>query len=490
MLRSSLIFNPVHILLWFVCFCASFQRASGEEAAKIFVLSDVAYKTGDALTEYERERCKLDLYLPAEARDLPCLVWFHGGALKEGDKAHQNTVAVCRALAGEGMLVAAVSYRLSPKARYPAYIDDAAAAVAWVHQHAARHGGNPRRVFVAGHSAGGYLAALVALDGSYLQKYGLTPASLAGVMPIAGQMVTHYTVREERGLPKTKIIVDDAAPLHHTRADTPPLLLLYAEKDLPLRAEENRYFAAALANAGNRNVTVREISGHDHGGIGDRIAEEESPVRAALTRFVQETTGKAGAEAGWRSLFNGRDLEGWSQVGTAKWRVEDGTIVGGQDGDPKRSGLLTTSGQFRDFELKLEFMIDEHGKYNSGVYLRNDSGTAERTGYQVNIGRGAAEEFCAGLFTDRWLAKGDENDSIRKKLDWNQLHIIARGGHVQVTLNGLKVVDFTDPDPPMKFLQEGVVGFQTYGAEGHAGWVKFRRIFIRELAETTAIPES
>src|SRR5687767_15273679 len=107
---------------------------------------------------------------------------------------------------------------------------------------------------------------------------------------------------------------------------------------------------------------------------------------------------ESGFDAEWRALFNGRDLDGWNQLGTAKWRVEDGVIVGGQDGDPSRHGLLLTKEQFKDFELDLEFMIDEHGKYNSGVYLRNDPAGTGRTGYQVNIGRGEAEEYCAGLF--------------------------------------------------------------------------------------------
>jgi len=192
------------------------------------------------------------------------------------------------------------------------------------------------------------------------------------------------------------------------------------------------------------------------------------------------------SQAGWHSLFNGRDLDGWSQVGSAKWRVEDGVIVGGQDGDPKRSGLLATEQQFKDFELQLEFMIDEHGKYNSGVYLRNNTGTAARTGYQINIGRGAAEEFCGGLYTDKWLAKGDEHDVIRKKLDWNTLAIRAIGGQIQVELNGQQIVNYRDPEPPAKFLQKGVIGLQTYGAEGHAGWVKFRNIRVREVEGDSA----
>jgi len=204
-------------------------------------------------------------------------------------------------------------------------------------------------------------------------------------------------------------------------------------------------------------------------------------MRCILIALTLAVAGAAAAAGEWTTLFDGKNLDAWNPLGSAKWRVEDGVIVGGQDGDPKRSGLLTTKDSFKDFELELEFMIDEHGKYNSGVYLRNNPGTAGRTGYQVNIGRGAAEEYCAGLYTDHWLSKGDEKDTIRKKLDWNKLHILARGAHIEVELNGVKVVDFTDPMPPEKWLQKGVIGLQTYGAEGHAGWVKFRNIRVREI---------
>jgi hypothetical protein len=186
-------------------------------------------------------------------------------------------------------------------------------------------------------------------------------------------------------------------------------------------------------------------------------------------------------EPGWRDLFNGRDLEGWEIVGTAVWRVEGGEIVGGQEGDPRRSGLLVTRETFRDFELSLEFKIDEHGKYNSGVYLRHPPGRAARAGYQVNIGRGAAGEYCGGLFLKDWLAKGDEHDLIRRPGDWNSLFIRARGARITVRLNGVEVVDYTDPAPEPRLLEPGAVALQTYGAEGHAGWVRFRRLRIRPL---------
>src|SRR4051812_42836458 len=186
----------------------------------------------------------------------------------------------------------------------------------------------------------------------------------------------------------------------------------------------------------------------------------------------------------WRTLFDGRDLTNWTQNGSARWTVKDGIIEGGQEGDPKRAGLLATKEKFKDFELELEFMIDEHGKYNSGVYLRNNPNTAGRTGYQVNIGRPEAQEYI-GLYTDRWLAKGDEKDVIRKKLDWNKLYIFAQGPRIKVRLNDIELFDFTDPAPAPKFLQPGVLGLQTYGADGHAGWVKFRNIRVRELDPKT-----
>lgn len=184
-------------------------------------------------------------------------------------------------------------------------------------------------------------------------------------------------------------------------------------------------------------------------------------------------------------LFDGESLEGWATVGTAQWRVEEGVLKGGQDGDPGRSGLIMTRRHFRDFDLTLEFRIDEHGKYNSGVYLRHDPERRGNRGYQVNLGRAAAEEY-TGLYLDDWLDKGDEHDTVRKPLEWNHLRVKAVGARIEVWLNQEKIVDYTDPSPKPELLRSGAIALQTYGAEGHAGWVHFRGISVVDLAASDA----
>lgn len=206
----------------------------------------------------------------------------------------------------------------------------------------------------------------------------------------------------------------------------------------------------------------------------------------ALALVVSCAASQEPAEPAWKPLFNGKDFEGWVTKGSAAWRVEEGVIAGGQDGDPRKSGVLITKDEYKDFELALEFLIDEHGKYNSGIYIRNDPGSQGQATYQINIGRAAAGEYCGGVVIRKpkgieWLAKGDEKDEVRKPREWNSMRVLARGAHLVVHLNGVKIVDVIDPAPPPRRLQKGVISFQTYGAEGHAGFVKFRNLRIREL---------
>lgn len=116
---------------------------------------------------YIKSQCTLDVYYPKGAKNVATIVWFHGGGLTAGAKE------IPRALMEKGYAVVGVGYRLSPKVTAPAYLEDAAAAIAWVFGHVEQYSGNPNLIFVSGHSAGGYLGMMATLDKAYLGKYGI-----------------------------------------------------------------------------------------------------------------------------------------------------------------------------------------------------------------------------------------------------------------------------------------------------------------------------
>ena len=257
------------------------------QAAEGPALVDVAYKSGAGLSDYEKERCKLDVYLP-QGKGFATLVWFHGGGLTAGRKDDKATRGIAQSLARGGIGVVVPNYRLSPKAKYPAYIEDAAAAVAWAYAHIGERGGDAKKIFIGGHSAGGYLTLMLGLDGRYLEKAGVDLKTVAGLIPVSGQVMTHYTVREERGIGKYTITADEAAPVYYARAETAPMLVIYADHDMPARAEENAYLVAILKAAGNKQVEGIMMRGRDHGSVGNKMAEAGDPVRAVVLAFIKK----------------------------------------------------------------------------------------------------------------------------------------------------------------------------------------------------------
>ena len=210
-------------------------------------VKDISYIPAGETDGYRKERCKLDVYYPVGKKGFPTIVWFHGGGLEGGGKH------VPEMFMNQGFAVVAVNYRLSPKAQNPAYTEDAAAAVAWAYKHIEEYGGSPRRVFVTGHSAGGYLTLMVGLDKSYLQEYGVDADSIAAYLPISGQTVTHFTIRKERSLPEGIPVIDQYAPCNKARKDTPPFVLITGDRNLEMadRYEENALLASVLKNIGN-----------------------------------------------------------------------------------------------------------------------------------------------------------------------------------------------------------------------------------------------
>jgi len=259
------------------------------------VIKDLRYRGGDDLTGYEAERCKLDLTLPGpSAQPFATYVWFYGGGLKNGakDLASEHCAEIAASFAREGIAVVVPDYRLNPRAKYPEYVDDAAAAFAWTVRNIARHGGDPRKVFLGGHSAGGYLALLIGFDESRLRPYGLGLKDVAGIAQVSGQVFTHYTVREERGLSRYATISDDAAPAFFVRKALPPLLTIYAEHDMAGRAEENLYLLAMLKGAGHPDTTSLKAFGKDHGSVGHDLRFADDPGHVAVVRFIRAESEK------------------------------------------------------------------------------------------------------------------------------------------------------------------------------------------------------
>lgn len=210
--------------------------------------------------QYINDRCVLDIYYPDKETGFATIVWFHGGGLTGGNKE------IPQALKDKGLCIVGVNYRLSPEVKAPAYIEDAAAAVAWIFQNIKSYGGDSTLIFVSGHSAGGYLSLMVGLDKKWLNKYNIDANHIAGLIPLSGQAITHFTVRKEKGIAETQPVIDDMAPLYHVRADAPPLLLITGDREMELlgRYEENAYLARMMKIAGHKQTRLIELGGYGH----------------------------------------------------------------------------------------------------------------------------------------------------------------------------------------------------------------------------------
>ena len=187
-------------------------------------------------------------------------------------------------------------------------------------------------------------------------------------------------------------------------------------------------------------------------------------------------------EGGWEPLFNGKDLTGWVNVGSEKWTVEDGTIHG--QGVSKEYGYLRTEKKYKDFHLSLRFKCEADG--NSGVFFHSDfkPGTAAVSqGLQFEIQRNlpGREGHNGGLYGDgrQWIAwPAPENETVMRPSDWNDYLLKVEGNHFVSRLNGVVIVDFTDPTPKSF---DGYIALQLHS--GGLGNMRFADIWIRDLTK-------
>lgn len=224
---------------------------------------NIVYRAGNKLTEDMQTRCRLDIYYPESREGFQTVVWFHGGGLTGGSKF------IPERLKNKGIAIVAVNYRLHPAVKNPAYIEDAASAVAWVFNNIERYGGSRDKIIVSGHSAGGYLAMMVGLDKRWLAAYGVDADAIQMLVPFSGHTITHMTIRKEMGISDKQPVIDEFAPLWHVRDDAPPLHLITGDRDLEMlgRYEENAYMWRMMKVTGHNSTYLYEMDGFDHGGM-------------------------------------------------------------------------------------------------------------------------------------------------------------------------------------------------------------------------------
>jgi acetyl esterase/lipase len=210
-------------------------------------------------------RQRLDIYAPVQARDAPIILFWHGGAWQSGDKDRYRFVGA--RLARQGFVVAIPNYRLAPADPFPAFVQDAAMAVRWVSDRGRDFGGNTGRMFLSGHSAGGHIALILALDDRYLRAVGLTPSSLTGIVSIAGPTgLENLRGDGLKGVFPSDVPDRDFSPIAlapNTARTASPFLLISGLDDEVVHASSVARLADAIrASGGRARVKAYPETGH------------------------------------------------------------------------------------------------------------------------------------------------------------------------------------------------------------------------------------
>lgn len=237
-------------------------------------------------------RQQLDVYQPRQVvPGAPVVVFFYGGSWNSGSRRDYDFVG--EALASRGMVVVLADYRLYPQVRYPVFLEDAARAVAWTHQHIGDFGADPQRLFLMGHSSGAYNAAMLALDPRLLEEVGLTPQIIKGWIGLAGPYdflpIHNPEVRPVFFYPDSP---PDSQPINHVSRGAPPALLIASNDDSLVNPRRNTGGLASKLRAAGVPVQAFYFSCTSHATL---VAALSRPLRALapvldrVSGFVEST---------------------------------------------------------------------------------------------------------------------------------------------------------------------------------------------------------
>lgn len=245
--------------------------------------ADIAYRTGP---DADLVRHKLDIYVPKGRKDFPVLFFVHGGGWNSGEKNLYSKLGELFVKDGFGVVV--TNYRLTPAVLHPGHIEDVAGAFAWTFANIAKYGGDPKKIFVFGHSAGAHLVSLLATDPSYLKAEKRTPADVRGVISLSGVYVIPHDLKSLQ--PVFGKVAEDckrASPITHVSGNHPPFLIAYAEKDYKHFDTMAIDMDAALQKS-KSPCKLMKCTDRDHITIIAKIAEPEDALHKAIREFVFE----------------------------------------------------------------------------------------------------------------------------------------------------------------------------------------------------------
>jgi acetyl esterase/lipase len=221
------------------------------------------------------------------------LIFVHGGGWthKQGDPYTRGRLGPHNAFfASHGVIVASISYRLSPEHQHPAHVEDVARAIAWIKANVDRYGGDPDQIFLTGHSAGGHLVALVVTDPKYLQAYHLSAShDIKGVIPISGPFAVGKNGDRIDTIWGSQAAADDASPINHLRAGLPPFLIFAGDQGAMEedRTEQAKSFVDLLHQKGVEAAFV-QARDRDHSTIVTKLGTPGDPVAERMLQFIRE----------------------------------------------------------------------------------------------------------------------------------------------------------------------------------------------------------
>lgn len=249
------------------------------------VLKDIIYNE-------KYEDCRLDLYLPP-SKGFDTIVYFHGGGLTGGHKTDPYYIEMAERFAEKGMGFASVEYRKYPTAKYPDFLEDCAAATAFIQKKIEEYGGNGK-IYVSGQSAGAWISLMLCFNGSFFKSAGVDTSTILGYIIDSAQATSHFTViqKEEEGVDELAQRIDKFAPLYYVNKETsfPKMFLIFYENDIPCRPEQNMLlYKTLLTYNPQAKVDYLQLPGEHVAGSIKKDPDGEYPFVKEVFKWLERT---------------------------------------------------------------------------------------------------------------------------------------------------------------------------------------------------------